>query len=169
MIDISLVEAPVSIDEFKYETPIQPSVFLGFIIKNEYDNKRLGINEKYNPSKFIRMYKNKGKIEVLPLYGICFKLNEFGKSITSALKKQEESYDINLVVYQNLLSEFSLSCNDCYGHFRSGIYPIDFNKFRYLTDDKIGKAKKILQRMLNLNDNKFDFQKFGSIISLIIT
>ncbi len=26
MIDISLVEAPVSIDEFKYETPIQPSV-----------------------------------------------------------------------------------------------------------------------------------------------
>jgi hypothetical protein len=72
-------------------------------------------------------------------------------------------------VYQNLLSEFSLSCNDCYGHFRSGVYPIDFNKFRYLTDDNIGKDKKILQRMLNLNDNKFDFQKFGSIIALIIT
>ena len=169
MIDVSLVEAPVSIDEFIYETPIKPSVFLGFIIKNEYDNKRLGINEKYKPSKFIRMYKNKGKIEVLPLYGICFELNGLGKSIASTIKQQEESYDINLVVYQNLLSEYSLSCNDCYGHFRSGVYPIDFNKFRYLTDDEIGKDKKILQRMLNLDDNKFDFQKFGSIISLIIT
>ena len=115
------------------------------------------------------MYKNKGKIEVLPLYGVCFELNDLGRSIASTIKQQEESYGINLVVYQNLLSEFSLSCNDCYGHFRSGVYPIDFNKFRYLTDDKIGKDKKILQRMLNLDDNKFDFQKFGSIISLIIT
>ena len=36
MIDVSLVEAPVSIDEYIYETPIRPSIFLGFIIKNEY-------------------------------------------------------------------------------------------------------------------------------------
>jgi hypothetical protein len=62
MIDVSLVEAPVSIDEFIYETPIKPSIFLGFIIKNEYDNKRLDINKKFNPSKFIRMYKQRGKI-----------------------------------------------------------------------------------------------------------
>ena len=52
MIDVSLVEAPVSIDEFIYETPIKPSIFLGFILKNEYDNKRLHINDKFNPKKF---------------------------------------------------------------------------------------------------------------------
>ena len=67
------------------------------------------------------------------------------------------------------LSEFNLTCNDCYAYFKSGIYPIDFNKFRCLTDDKISKDKKILQHMLNLNESKFDFQKFGSIIALIIT
>ena len=46
---------------------------------------------------------------------------------------------------------------------------IDFNKFRYLTDDKLSEDKKILQHMLNLNEDKFDFQKFGSILSLILT
>ena len=45
MIDVSLVDVPVSMDDFSYETPLQPSIFLGFIIKNEYDNKRLKINE----------------------------------------------------------------------------------------------------------------------------
>ena len=49
MIDVSLVEAPVEGEEFSYKTPLEPSIFLGFIIKNEYDNKRLEINEKYNP------------------------------------------------------------------------------------------------------------------------
>ncbi len=169
MIDVSLVEAPVSIEEYTNETPLQPSLFLGFIIRNEYDNKRLEINEKYKPSRFIRMYKHKGKIKVLPLYGICLKLNDFGESIANSIKLQEESYDINLVVYQNLLSEFNLTCNDCYGHFESGVYPVDFNKFRYLADGEESQDKKILQHMLNLDEGKFDFQKFGSIISLILT
>ena len=169
MIDVSLVESPVEEEEFSYQTPREPSIFLGFIIKNEYDNKRLEINEKYNPKKFFRLYKAKGKSSMLPLYGICLKPNDVGDNIIKTISSQEKSYDINLVVYQNLLSEFNLTCNDCYAYFKSGIYPIDFNKFRYLTDDKIGKDKKILQHMLNLDDNKFDFQKFGSIISLIIT
>ena len=118
MIDVSLVEEPVSTDNFSYQIPLVPSVFLGFILKNEYDNKRLHINEKYKPKKFIKIYKINGEMKMLPLYGI---------------------------------------------------YPIDFNKFRYLTDDKISEDKKILQHMLNLNEDKFDFQKFGSILSLILT
>ena len=169
MIDVSLVESPVDGDAFSYPIPLQPSIFLGFIIKNEYDNKRLEINEKYNPKKFFRIYKNNNKSNMLPLYGICLELNDLGKNIVELISQQEKSYDINLVVYQNLLSEFNLTCNDCYAYFKSGIYPIDFNKFRYLTNDKISKDKKILQHMLNLNESKFDFQKFGSIISLIIT
>ena len=44
MIDVSLIEASVSMDDFSYETPLRPSIFLGFIIKNEYDNQRLEIN-----------------------------------------------------------------------------------------------------------------------------
>jgi hypothetical protein len=169
MIDVSLIEAPVSVDDFSYETPLRPSIFLGFIIKNEYDNKRLKINDKYNPKKFMRIYKQSGEPKMLPLYGICLELNDLGKNIVNLITQQEKSYDINLVVYQNLLSEFNLSCNDCYAYFKSGIYPIDFNKFRYLTGEKISQDKKILQHMLNLDESKFDFQKFGSIVPLILT
>tara|TARA_R110000787_G_scaffold40970_2_gene101367 strand:+ start:1020 stop:1529 length:510 start_codon:yes stop_codon:yes gene_type:complete len=169
MIDVSLVESPVNGEGFSYETPLEPSIFLGFIIKNEYDNKRLDINEKYNPKKFFRLYKSNSKSNMLPLYGVCLKPNELGEKIIRLVSDQEKSYDINLVVYQNLLSEFDITCNDCYAYFKSGIYPIDFKKFRDLTDDKISKDKKILQHMLNIDESKFDFQKFGSIMALIIT
>ena len=169
MIDVSLVESPVDGEAFSYKTPLEPSIFLGFIIKNEYDHKRLEINEKYNPKKFFRVYKSNNKGNMLPLYGICLKPNNLGDDIIKAISNQEKSYDINLVVYQNLLSEFNLTCNDCYAYFKSGIYPIDFKKFRDLTDDKISNDKKILQHMLNIDESKFDFQKFGSIIALIIT
>jgi len=169
MIDVSLVESPVNSESFLCEIPLKPSIFLGFIIKNEYDNRRLEINEEYNPKKFFHIYKDNNKSNMLPLYGICLQPNDFGNNIIKLINEQEKLYDINLVVYQNLLSEFNLTCNDCYAYFKSGIYPVDFNKFRILTDNVISKDKKILQHMLNLNESKFDFQKFGSIISLIIT
>jgi hypothetical protein len=169
MIDTSLVEVPVSIEGFSYETPIRPSIFLGFIIKNEYDNQRLKINEKYDPKRFLRVYKINGEKNLLPLYGFCLPLNGLGENIVNVISKQENSFDINLTLYQNILNQYNLTCNDCYGYFKSGIYPIDFNKFRVLTDDEISKDKKILQHMLNLNENKFDFQKFGSVLSLILT
>jgi hypothetical protein len=169
MIDTSLVEVPVSLDSFSYETPIQPSIFLGFIIKNEYDNQRLKINEDYQPKRFLRVYKINGESQLLPLYGFCLKLNGMGENIVNIISKQEQSFEINLTLYQNMLNEYNLSCNDCYAYFKSGVYPIDFNKFRILTDDKKSKDKKILQHMLNLNENKFDFQKFGSVLSLILT
>jgi|TARA_R110000787_G_scaffold258025_1_gene363214 hypothetical protein len=169
MIDVSLVEEPVSTDNFSYQIPLVPSVFLGFILKNEYDNKRLHINEKYKPKKFIKIYKINGEMKMLPLYGICLEINKMGEEIINLIKRQENANNINLVVYQNLLSQYDISCDDCYGYFKNSIYPIDFNKFRYLTDDKISEDKKILQHMLNLNEDKFDFQKFGSILSLILT
>ena len=169
MIDVSLVDEPVSTDNFSGQIPLLPSIFLGFILKNEYDNKRLNINDKFKPKKFFRIYKEDGKIKMLPLYGICLELNKLGEEIINLIKRQEQANNINLVVYQNLLSQYNITCNDSYGYFKRGIYPIDFNKFRYLTDNLISKDKKILQHMLNLNENKFDFQKFGSILSLIIT
>ena len=63
MIDVSLVDEPVSSDNFSGQIPLLPSIFLGFILKNEYDNKRLHINDKFNPKKFFRIYKEDGKIK----------------------------------------------------------------------------------------------------------
>ena len=69
----------------------------------------------------------------------------------------------------NILSEYNLSCNDCYGYFYKNVYPIDNRHFDKLTDDEIGKDKKIFQHLLNVNENKFDFQKFGSLKLLLLT
>lgn len=169
MIDISLVDTPVSLDEFSYETPLQPSIFLGFIIKNEYDNKRLKINKKYLPKKFVRIFKQGDETKVLPLYGICLELNKKGVKVAEIIKEQDIKYNTNLLVYQNLLEQFDLTCNDCYGYFEKGIYPIDFDKFRYITNEEISKDEKVLQHLLSLDENKFDFQKFGAIKTLILT
>tara|TARA_R110002020_G_scaffold284342_2_gene499956 strand:- start:1997 stop:2506 length:510 start_codon:yes stop_codon:yes gene_type:complete len=168
MIDVALIDTPVNCDDFENIIPREPCVFIGFILKNEYDNQRLKINEKFIPRKFLKVFKTDKKLEIAPLYGVCLELNETGQKLRKLIKKQEVVKNINLVVYENILSQFELTCHDCYGYFKNGIYPIDFNKFRYLTDDKISEDKKILQHMLNLNESKFDFQKFGSIISLLI-
>ena len=168
MIDVALIDTPVNCDSFDSTIPKKPSLFLGFILKNEYDNQRLEINEKFKPKKFLKVFKTNKKLEIAPLYGICLELNSKGLELMELIKKQEAVKNINLVVYENLLSQYELTCNDCYGYFKNGIYPIDFNKFRHLTDDELSNDKKILQHMLNLNESKFDFQKFGSIISLLL-
>ena len=86
MLDVSLVESPVDGEAFSYKTPLEPSIFLGFIIKNQYDNKRLDINEEYSPKKFFRVYKTNNKSNMLPLYGICLKPNDLGDNIIKLIR-----------------------------------------------------------------------------------
>ena len=70
MIDIALVEEPVDIKKYKLVHINKPTAFLGFIIRNQYDDKRLSIDKKYNPLKFSIGYRHKDDINILPLYGI---------------------------------------------------------------------------------------------------
>ena len=169
MIDASLVDVPVNGEDFDLQYEIdRPCLFIGHILKNEYDNQRLKINDEYKPIKFFASYLEDGEWKLMPLYGIVRELNENGKKICKVLKDQERRGNMNLIIYENLLNEFDVSCDDCYGYFKKSIYPVDFNKFRKFTDDKISQDKKILQHLLNLDENKFDFQKFGSIISLLL-
>ena len=168
MIDVALVDEPVNGDSFELIDIDRPYLFLGHIVKNQYDNLRLKLNDKYNPKKFYASYKEDNKWNMLPLYGITLKLNDTGIKLAKLLNEQE-SKNINLIIYENLISQFNLSCGDCYNYFKNKIYPIDFNKFRYLTDNEISKDKKILQHILEIDEKKFDFQKFGSINCLIIT
>mgnify|MGYP003128848906 FL=1 len=74
--------------------------------------------------------------------------------------------DINQ--YEKILSEFNFSCNDSYSYFNKRIYPIDFTHFKELTDNSLKEDTKILQHLLNLDEHKFDFQKFGSFKLLIL-
>lgn len=170
MIDVSLVEKPVNGNDFNllYEID-KPCLFIGHILKNEYDNQRLQLNDDYNPVKFFTIYSENGELKLLPLYGILRELNDEGKRLVKLLKGQENRGNINLIIYENIINQHDITCNDCYAYYKQHIYPIDFNKFRKLTDDEIATDKKILQHLLNLDESKFDFQKFGSILSLILT
>lgn len=169
MIDVSLVEEPVNGESFEILDIDKPCLFLGHIVKNEYDNRRFDLNQKYNPKRFYASYLEDRKWGMLPLYGLVMQLNENGLKLVNILKDQEERHNINLIIYENLLNQFDVTCDDCYGYFKNKIYPVDFNKFRHLTDDKITKDKKILQHLLNIDESKFDFQKFGSITCLLLT
>lgn len=167
MIDISLVEVPVNLDDFETFNEERPCLFLGFAVKNEYDNQRLQINEKYKPSKQLFAFEKDDKFKVLPLYGLFIKLNDVGRQLANILIEQEKS-GMNINVYSDILNQYNISCRDSYSYLNKNIYPIDFQHFADLTTDKIKDDGKILQHLLELDDNKFDFQKFGAFKLLIL-
>lgn len=169
MVDISLVDTPINIDSFDSSFRFdKPCLFIGHILKNEYDNQRLQLNDDYDPVKFFITSLHDSEWTIMPLYGILRQLNNKGKQLAKLINEQRTRAGMNMIIYENLINQFDITCNDCYGYYKDNIYPIDFNKFRELTDDEISRDKKILQHLLNLDENKFDFQKFGSIISLLL-
>ena len=175
MIDIALTEHPVNTDKFKAFDQKLPTLFLGFAIKNEYDNQRLEICEKYEPKKRLFIFENKdgfskidNEFSVLPLYGLFLNLNQQGNNIAKTLLAEELAGNMNIDRYEKILAEYNLSCNDSYSYLNKRIYPIDFTHFKELTDNSLRDDNKILQHLLNLDEHKFDFQKFGSFKLLIL-
>ena len=59
MIDISLIETPVNMDDYNPLDNKFTVLFLGFIIKNEYDNQRLQLNKKMEVEKKVHVWYNK--------------------------------------------------------------------------------------------------------------
>ena len=168
MIDISLTEQPVNTDSFDAFDEKLPCLFLGFAIKNEYDNQRLEICEKYNPKKRLFIFENKDGFSVLPLYGLFISLNAVGAVLAKTLLNQEVAGNMNINIYETILNEHNMSCKDAYSYLNKRVYPVDFKHFKKITNDSIRDDNKILQHLLNLNEDKFDFQKFGAFKLLIL-
>ena len=80
-----------------------PILFLGFVIKNQYDNMRIELNSKYNPVKFYHVLKS----GVIPLNGIVLTPNDNLKKVIESITNQEKSNNMNLVIYENLISQFN--------------------------------------------------------------
>ena len=175
MIDISLTEQPVNTDSFNAFDEKLPCLFLGFAIKNEYDNQRLEICEKYSPKKRLFIFENKDgfskineEFSVLPLYGLFLSLNAVGTAVAKTLLNQEIAGNMNINIYETILDEHNMSCKDAYSYLNKRVYPVDFKHFKKITNDSIRDDNKILQHLLNLNEDKFDFQKFGAFKLLIL-
>lgn len=179
MIDISLIDCPVDVVEYTEVFPHDlPCLFLGLIIKNEYDNQRLKLNKEFNPQKRLLVFKKlkdfsstEEKYEIMPLYGLFLPLNELGTSLCKTLRDQDNIKSINKGSYELILNEFNVTCNDSFLHLNKKIYPVDLKYFKTLTNYYADKEKEInilYGHLLCLEKEKFDFQQFGSFKLLIL-
>ena len=168
-IDINLASVDCDFSEYtEFKTKL-PTLFFGFVIKNEYDNRRFNISEKFNPSRQVFLFERPDEtVSLLPLYGTYFKLNSIGRKLASVLLEQDLNRDMDLKSYQNILFEYNVTCNDYYSYLNKRIYPIDFDCLEMITDDENSKDPKILQHLLQLDEDKFDFHKFGAFKLLIL-
>ena len=168
MIDIDFVNTlPDTTDYTLVDKTNYPILFLGFIVKNQYDNLRIQLNKDYNPCNIIHKVRNKENTGVC-LKGIILKPNDTIKQLFASIKKQE-SLLMNVVIYENLLNQFNFACKETYGYFEPGLYPIDFNNLKSICEDDFNSDKKIFQHLLNLDEKVFDFQKFSSLKLFILT
>ena len=107
IIDSNLVNTPVrDYKQYRVANPDElPSLFLGFVMTNEYDNQRLKLVEKYNPIKLLYLYeKEDGDLGVLFLYGLLLPLNELGKEIHKKLLDQENNEGMNHEIYSSIIN-----------------------------------------------------------------
>lgn len=163
MADAKLVNTPIDISCYSTFNPENlPCLFIGFITENEYDSQRLKIDVKYNPEKLIYIYERDKEFKVLPLYGLYLPLNQASTDLTKVLLDREATGRMELETYQYILKQHNLSCDDAFYHFNKHVYPIDFKHFKKLTDDTISHDELILQHLLNMNEDEFDFEKFGA-------
>lgn len=174
MIDFSLVNEEVDIDKFD---PVDnlPCLFLGFAIRNEYDNKRIVLNPIYKPKNVLHPIlvspsspKGKPVLSVLPLKGIILTPNDSIKKLTALIISQEKM-GITLQTYQNILSQFNFTCGETYSFFHPGLYPIDYTNLKTVATDPFNADKKIFQHLLGLDEKTFEFQRFSALKLFILT
>jgi hypothetical protein len=99
-----------------YEEIKRDCVFIGSVIKNLYDEKRICIKDTFDSKRYRVSFSN------LNLYGITKEIAPEHKKLSVEIKKQK-SFD--LIGYNLLLNEYNLNCNDCFFNLKPPIYPVD--------------------------------------------
>jgi hypothetical protein len=106
-----------------------PFCILGFQLKNAYDQTRLQLKKKYNVKDYVHLLPDSG-LTFTPQQTINTLLNQleiFNTSLT----------DLPLKRYESILSEYNLSCKNCYGSLQRGIYPIDGECIKNISKENI--------------------------------
>lgn len=98
----------------KYIKINESKIFIGCIIKSEYDEKRIKIKEEFNPSRV--SYENKC------FYGCLFTPSGcFLKTIENIQKLNS----LDLISYSKTLKDNNLSCDENFAYFSEKLYPVD--------------------------------------------
>ena len=144
-----------------------PICLLGFQLKNAYDQLRLKIKKIYKFQDYVHFLPDSGatttffrgiQLNPLPAVNSLFRqLEQFNISLT----------DLPVKRYESVLHEYNLSCKECYGNLHRGIYPVDGNSLKHITNDKID--------LNDLYENAFDtdsvpiFQSYSYLTIYILS
>jgi hypothetical protein len=110
----------------QYNTINTPKVFIGCIIRSEYDEKRIKIKDNLYPVRVIHNNYN--------LYGLLFDPKPEIQNVINVIEKYN---DIDLYTYNKILKENNFSCNDNFKFLEKDLYPLDFsNVYNYINDFK---------------------------------
>jgi hypothetical protein len=137
-VDVDLANEPLTPKDCKFiQDKNYPICILGFQLKNSYDQARLQIKEKYGFSDYIHFLPDSDATPVVIR----------GKIITpradiQQLLRQCENFGTSLADlphrrYEGLLSEYDLTCKNCYAFLQKGLYPIDGECIETFAKEKI--------------------------------
>ena len=138
IVNIDLVSEPLTVDNCNVISDKDyPFCLLGFQLKNSYDQVRLQLKSKYKINDYIHLLPDS---DATPSFfrGMMIK----PKSNFRALLTQLETFNTALTElpvqrYQSILSEYNLTCNNCYAYLQKGIYPIDGECINKISDNYI--------------------------------
>lgn len=101
-----------------------PCLILGTKVKHQYDDRRLVFN---SDDKIITTRVNNTVIR-----GIELPLNPQFDLLFSQLQIISDD-NLSAEFYEKLLNSFNLSCSECYGYRRAGVYPVNGDYVKQLS------------------------------------
>ena len=140
-----MINEPISTHRYKiYDVCDLPKVVLCISIKSKYDEYRLNINPKYNPQYITHFRTHNDELYPHYYYGVELnvtpRITKMLEAITAAGLFKQDTIDNRqkLNLYNNLLHQYNLTCNTCYGYFNDGVCPIDMCHLQAITDNDFG-------------------------------
>ena len=129
-VQLSLTTEPVAVKDYvDYSPNALPRVVLGFKIKNKFDESRTIIKSKYRPKRILH-FRWTSQLEPVFLHGVELTCKPRFASLLTSLKSnriiwESDTYNDCLSNYRATLSDYGLSCDDCFSYFSDGMYPVD--------------------------------------------
>lgn len=150
----SLIDTPIDQTTFQvFGKKSYPLICAGILMRSRFDQARISLNKKYKPFDVFHLNYNKGNINFLCLRAIPL---TFNKTFQPLVNQLVQTPHINLSQYKNLIAEFNLTCDECYGYYNPTVFPIDAVHIKTLTK-KFDKTD-LYSKVLNI---KIDPQWFG--------
>lgn len=141
-----------------------PLVCAGVFVRSKYDQMRLSFNKPYEGTDIFHAVYENGNVNAVCLKALPLKVE---KTYTPLIEQLTAQPRLELTQYKNLISEFNLTCDDCYGFFGPTIFPIDIKHIDIITKKKFS-AKELYEKVLNTN-NSNSWQSYAGFTIFILT